>query len=148
MSNISLARGFTLIEMMIAVAIIGVLATIAIPAYQDYAKAAQIKRVHAELSAYRNAVEEKLSEGEVALSSEDIGYVRSSLVANGPDSVVSLDASGSVVIEVALGGQASSDLAGTRVSLTRRAEGGWDCLIDPSAASGWKDVYRPEGCSL
>lgn len=144
----SLARGYTLVEIMITIAIIGMLAAVAIPAYQDYAKAAQVKRVHAELSAYRNAVEEKLSEGDFSLSDEGIGYVKSSLVVNGPDSVANLGSSGSVVLKVVLGGQASSDLAGTRISLVRRAEGGWDCLLDPSEASGWKDVYRPEGCSF
>ncbi|WP_371257909.1 pilin [Pseudomonas sp. URMO17WK12:I4] len=60
--------------------------------------------------------------------------------------MVSLDGSGGIVLMVTLGGRASSDLAGTRASLIRSAEGGWHCLIEPIAASGWKDVYSPEGC--
>ena len=49
--------GFTLIELMIVIAIIGILAAIALPAYQDYTKRAKFSEVVVATSALKTAVE-------------------------------------------------------------------------------------------
>ena len=51
-------QGFTLIELMIVVAIIGVLAAVALPAYQDYTKKAKMSEVVLAASSCRTAVTE------------------------------------------------------------------------------------------
>ena len=51
-------QGFTLIELMIVVAIIGVLAAVALPAYQDYTKRAQMSEVLLAASGCRTSVSE------------------------------------------------------------------------------------------
>ena len=53
-------KGFTLIELMIVVAIIGILAAVALPAYQDYTTRAKITEVNLQVSACKNAVSEFL----------------------------------------------------------------------------------------
>jgi type IV pilus assembly protein PilA len=61
------ARGFTLIELMVVVAIIGILATIAIPQYQTYVFRSQVQRVVGESGSIKPAVEICLLSGRTSV---------------------------------------------------------------------------------
>ena len=85
-------KGFTLIELMIVVAIIGILAAIAIPQYQDYTARSQVTRAVSEVSALKTAAEAALLQGQKIVSVEtegagevDLGFTGSSLLVDGND---------------------------------------------------------------
>src|ERR1700712_2086531 len=66
MSMSKMQKGFTLIELMIVVAIIGILAAIALPAYQDYTKRAKMSEVILAASSCRTSITETYQAGSSA----------------------------------------------------------------------------------
>ncbi|WP_111495776.1 pilin [Marinobacter bohaiensis] len=140
-------KGFTLIELMIVVAIIGILAAIAIPQYQDYIARSQVTRVVGELSALKTSAEEQLMRGTTPSGGADaVGFAGSDLLES---FTLNFDSSGAGTIGGELGGNASSAVDGATVTLSREADGTWSCAVTTgSVGGGWDDSYAPSGCPV
>ncbi len=146
-------KGFTLIELMIVVAIIGILAAIAIPQYQNYVGKSQVSRVMSETGAIKTAVESCMMDG-TAEADCNIGWALSNLIGEGGVDVgdqegleVTYDLDeGSASIVATFGTNASSAIRDENLTWTRADNdadnaGSWSCTTSV------ENKYRPAGCA-
>lgn len=142
-------KGFTLIELMIVVAIIGILAAIAIPQYQDYVAKSQVSRAVGEMAAYKTAFEDRLNQGSTSITAADLGFTTSTLYAD-PAMPVAPGAGGTITWAATLTSDsknnktASTAVAGATITYTRDNAGAWTCAI--TAKAPFKTTYAPSGC--
>jgi len=134
--------GFTLIELMIVIAIIGVVSAIAIPQYQNYVIKSNVAAAVAELAGGRSQYELIMNDGATssAFTADNIGFSESLSCVY---TVHQPDVTGKSMPALECKLQNIGVVAGQSVYLNRLADGSWTC----STSAGIEAKYKPANCT-
>lgn len=131
-------KGFTLIELMIVVAVIGVLAAIAIPQYQNYVAKSELAAAYATVSAMKVNYEDYIANNSeapadaTAIGGPTLDATVGTIEVNGPE------------ISYAFGTKSSAKIGSSASLAITKSDTGWACTVTGAADTS---IPLPKGCS-
>ncbi|HEZ3220698.1 TPA: pilin [Neisseria meningitidis] len=136
----TLQKGFTLIELMIVIAIVGILAAVALPAYQDYTARAQVSEAILLAEGQKSAVTEYyLNHGEWPANNSSAGVATSADIKG--KYVKSVEVKNGVVTAQMASSNVNNEIKDKKLSLWAKRQNGsvkWFCGLPVTRTTGAK----------